>query len=50
LITGSFTLLLYFRYRYTTGEETVSKKLYTALTSIQMGVAEDKNGWTVKID
>ncbi|XP_078177497.1 branched-chain-amino-acid aminotransferase 2, chloroplastic-like [Carex rostrata] len=38
------------RYRYRIGEETVSKKLYTALTSIQMRLVEDKNGWTVKID
>ncbi|XP_078177487.1 branched-chain-amino-acid aminotransferase 3, chloroplastic-like [Carex rostrata] len=38
------------RYRYRIGEQTVSKKLYTALTSIQMGLVEDKNGWTVKID
>ncbi|XP_078149955.1 branched-chain-amino-acid aminotransferase 3, chloroplastic-like isoform X3 [Carex rostrata] len=38
------------RYSYRTGEETVSKKLYTALTSIQTGLVEDNNGWTVKID
>ncbi|KAJ4766825.1 Branched-chain-amino-acid aminotransferase [Rhynchospora pubera] len=38
------------RYRYRTGEETVSKKLYEALTSIQMGLVEDKLGWTVNID
>lgn len=38
------------RYEFRTGEETLSKKLYNALTSIQMGLAEDKKGWTVAVD
>ncbi|XP_037425720.1 branched-chain-amino-acid aminotransferase 2, chloroplastic-like isoform X1 [Triticum dicoccoides] len=38
------------RYEFRTGEDTLSKKLYTTLTSIQMGLAEDKKGWTVTVD
>lgn len=38
------------RYEFRTGEETLSRKLYNALTSIQMGLAEDKKGWTVAVD
>ncbi|KAJ3674061.1 hypothetical protein LUZ60_006053 [Juncus effusus] len=38
------------RYQYKTGDETISTKLYKALTAIQMGLAEDKKGWTVALD
>lgn len=38
------------RYEYKTGAETVSQKLYKSLTAIQMGLEEDKKGWTVEID
>ncbi|KAM0884824.1 hypothetical protein ACQ4PT_030753 [Festuca glaucescens] len=38
------------RYEFRTGEDTLSRKLYDTLTSIQMGLAEDKKGWTVAID
>ncbi|XP_062210457.1 branched-chain-amino-acid aminotransferase 2, chloroplastic-like [Phragmites australis] len=38
------------KYDFRTGPDTVSQKLHTALTSIQMGLAEDKKGWTVAID
>ncbi|XP_058080805.1 branched-chain amino acid aminotransferase 2, chloroplastic-like isoform X2 [Magnolia sinica] len=38
------------RVEYRSGVETVSQKLYSALTSIQMGLVEDKMGWTVEID
>ncbi|XP_062216314.1 branched-chain-amino-acid aminotransferase 2, chloroplastic-like isoform X2 [Phragmites australis] len=38
------------RYEFRTGPDTVSQELYTTLTSIQMGLAEDKKGWTVAID
>lgn len=38
------------RYEFRTGQHTVSQKLYTTLTSIQLGLAEDKKGWTVAID
>ncbi|CAM0872126.1 unnamed protein product [Alopecurus aequalis] len=38
------------RYKFRTGEDTLSRKLYTDLTSIQMGLTEDKKGWTVAID
>ncbi|CAM0948399.1 unnamed protein product [Alopecurus aequalis] len=37
------------RYEFRTGQDTLSGKLHTALTSIQMGLAEDKKGWTVAI-
>ncbi|CAA7048354.1 unnamed protein product [Microthlaspi erraticum] len=36
--------------KYKTGEETLSTKLYTVLTNIQMGVVEDKKGWMVEIN
>uniref|UniRef100_A0A0D9VRK0 Branched-chain-amino-acid aminotransferase n=1 Tax=Leersia perrieri TaxID=77586 RepID=A0A0D9VRK0_9ORYZ len=38
------------RYEFRTGQDTLSQALYTTLTSIQMGLAEDKKGWTVAID
>ncbi|PKU80799.1 Branched-chain-amino-acid aminotransferase 3, chloroplastic [Dendrobium catenatum] len=38
------------RYKYNCGEDAVSRKLYKSLTDIQMGIAEDKKGWTVEID
>ncbi|TVU47835.1 hypothetical protein EJB05_07448 [Eragrostis curvula] len=38
------------RYTFKTGPDTVSQELYTALTSIQMGHAEDSKGWTVAVD
>lgn len=37
------------RFEYKTGAETVSQKLYKSLTAIQMGLEEDKKGWTVEI-
>jgi len=39
-----------FRYEFRTGPDTVSQELYTTLTSIQMGLAEDKKGWTVAVE
>lgn len=36
-------------YEFRTGQDTLSSQLGTALTSIQMGLAEDKKGWTVAI-
>ncbi|KQK22748.1 branched-chain-amino-acid aminotransferase 2, chloroplastic isoform X1 [Brachypodium distachyon] len=38
------------RYEFRTGQDTLSRELYTDLTSIQMGLAEDKKGWTVAVD
>ncbi|XP_020570743.1 branched-chain-amino-acid aminotransferase 2, chloroplastic-like [Phalaenopsis equestris] len=38
------------RYKYNCGEDVVSRKLYRSLTDIQMGLVEDKKGWTVQID
>uniref|UniRef100_A0A0E0KAW8 Branched-chain-amino-acid aminotransferase n=1 Tax=Oryza punctata TaxID=4537 RepID=A0A0E0KAW8_ORYPU len=38
------------RYEFRTGQDTLSQTLHTTLTSIQMGLAEDKKGWTVAID
>ncbi|BAF11375.1 branched-chain-amino-acid aminotransferase 2, chloroplastic isoform X1 [Oryza sativa Japonica Group] len=38
------------RYEFRTGHDTLSQTLHTTLTSIQMGLAEDKKGWTVAID
>lgn len=38
------------RYEFRTGPDTLSQELYTTLTSIQMGLAEDKKGWTVLVD
>ncbi|KAK3150947.1 hypothetical protein QOZ80_3AG0239730 [Eleusine coracana subsp. coracana] len=38
------------RYSFRTGPDTVSQELYTTLTSIQMGLAEDSKGWTVAVD
>uniref|UniRef100_A0ACD5TW36 Uncharacterized protein n=1 Tax=Avena sativa TaxID=4498 RepID=A0ACD5TW36_AVESA len=38
------------RYEFRTGENTLFRKLYNTLTSIQMGAAEDKKGWTVAVD
>ncbi|KAF8718354.1 hypothetical protein HU200_025333 [Digitaria exilis] len=38
------------RHAFRTGPDTVSQELYTTLTSIQMGLAEDKKGWTVALD
>ncbi|KAL5210951.1 hypothetical protein ABZP36_006574 [Zizania latifolia] len=38
------------RHEFRTGQGTLSQTLHTALTSIQMGLAEDKKGWTVAID
>ncbi|XP_044488484.1 branched-chain-amino-acid aminotransferase 6-like isoform X2 [Mangifera indica] len=38
------------RVEYKTGVETVSQKLYAALTGIQTGRIEDKMGWTVQLD
>eukprot|EP00268_Persea_americana_P040990 TRINITY_DN4080_c0_g1_i2.p1 TRINITY_DN4080_c0_g1~~TRINITY_DN4080_c0_g1_i2.p1 ORF type:complete len:250 (-),score=48.56 TRINITY_DN4080_c0_g1_i2:187-936(-) len=35
---------------YEIGGKSISRQLYSALTSIQMGLAEDKMGWTVVID
>ncbi|XXG56798.1 hypothetical protein AAC387_Pa03g4122 [Persea americana] len=35
---------------YKIGGQSISRQLYSALTSIQMGLAEDKMGWTVVID
>ncbi|XP_022762232.1 branched-chain-amino-acid aminotransferase 2, chloroplastic-like [Durio zibethinus] len=35
---------------YKTGEETVANKLRTMLSGIQMGLIEDKKGWTVVLD
>jgi branched-chain amino acid aminotransferase len=43
-------LFLPFRYHFRTGPDTVSQQLYTALTSLQMGLAEDTKGWTVAVD
>lgn len=37
------------RVEYKNGVGVVSQQLYTALTSIQMGLVEDKRGWTVEI-
>lgn len=38
------------RVEYKIGGQSISRQLYSALTSIQMGLAEDKMGWTVVID
>jgi branched-chain amino acid aminotransferase len=38
------------RHEFRTGPDTVSQELYTTLTSIQMGLAEDSKGWTVAVD
>lgn len=38
------------RYEFRTGPDTVSQELYTTLTSIQMGMAEDSKGWTVAVE
>ncbi|XXG63971.1 hypothetical protein AAC387_Pa05g2043 [Persea americana] len=38
------------RVEYRSGVQTVSHQLYSALTSIQMGLVEDTMGWTVEID
>ncbi|KAG0490758.1 hypothetical protein HPP92_007621 [Vanilla planifolia] len=38
------------RYTYTCGEETVTNTIYKSLTAIQMGLVEDRKGWTVDID
>ncbi|RWR82906.1 branched-chain-amino-acid aminotransferase 2, chloroplastic-like protein isoform X1 [Cinnamomum micranthum f. kanehirae] len=38
------------RVEYRSGVQTVSHRLYSALTSIQMGLVEDTMGWTVEID
>uniref|UniRef100_A0ACD5X4Z2 Uncharacterized protein n=1 Tax=Avena sativa TaxID=4498 RepID=A0ACD5X4Z2_AVESA len=38
------------RYEFRTGEDSLSRMLYNTLTSIQMGVAEDKKGWIVAVD
>ncbi|KAL6867562.1 hypothetical protein ACP4OV_015586 [Aristida adscensionis] len=38
------------RHEFRTGPDTVSQQLYTALTSIQMGLGEDKKGWTVSVE
>ncbi|KAF6156864.1 hypothetical protein GIB67_000404 [Kingdonia uniflora] len=38
------------RFEYKTGLGAVSEKLYSTLTAIQMGLIEDKMGWTVEID
>ncbi|KAH7689788.1 Branched-chain amino acid aminotransferase II protein [Dioscorea alata] len=37
------------RYTFKTGKETVSKRLYNALTAIQMGLVQDNKGWTSEI-
>ncbi|XP_043711883.1 branched-chain amino acid aminotransferase 2, chloroplastic-like isoform X2 [Telopea speciosissima] len=37
------------RVEYRTGDGSVSQKLYLTLTGIQMGLIEDKMGWTVEI-
>ena len=39
-----------FRHEFRTGPDTLSQELYTTLTSIQMGLAEDNKGWTVAVD
>ncbi|XP_077233952.1 branched-chain amino acid aminotransferase 2, chloroplastic-like [Tasmannia lanceolata] len=38
------------RVEYKYGDGTVSQRLHSALTSIQVGLVEDKMGWTVEID
>ncbi|XP_039779168.1 branched-chain-amino-acid aminotransferase 3, chloroplastic-like [Panicum virgatum] len=38
------------RHEFRTGPDTMSQELYTTLTSIQMGLAEDNKGWTVAVD
>lgn len=38
------------KYEFRTGPDTVSQELYNALTAIQMGLAEDKMGWTVAVE
>ncbi|PKA49686.1 Branched-chain-amino-acid aminotransferase 5, chloroplastic [Apostasia shenzhenica] len=38
------------RYHYNVGAAAVSTMLYNSLTSIQMGLVEDKKGWTVHIE
>ncbi|KAJ4965086.1 hypothetical protein NE237_016935 [Protea cynaroides] len=38
------------RVEFRTGVGSVSQELYSTLTGIQMGVIEDKMGWTVEID
>ncbi|RLN39890.1 hypothetical protein C2845_PM01G08160 [Panicum miliaceum] len=38
------------RHEFRTGPDTVAQELYTTLTSIQMGLAEDNKGWTVAVD
>ncbi|XP_010461861.1 PREDICTED: branched-chain-amino-acid aminotransferase 6-like [Camelina sativa] len=36
--------------KYRTGEASLSRKLRSMLTNIQMGIVEDKKGWMVEID
>ncbi|CAN6301683.1 unnamed protein product [Urochloa humidicola] len=38
------------RHAFRTGPDTLAQELYTTLTSIQMGLAEDTKGWTVAVD
>ncbi|CAN6290142.1 unnamed protein product [Urochloa humidicola] len=38
------------RHEFRTGPDTLAQELYTTLTSIQMGLAEDNKGWTVAVD
>ncbi|XP_072991214.1 branched-chain amino acid aminotransferase 2, chloroplastic-like [Typha latifolia] len=38
------------RIEYKTGVDTVSQKLYKILTEMQMGLVEDKKGWTVELE
>ncbi|CAL4938375.1 unnamed protein product [Urochloa decumbens] len=38
------------RHAFRTGPDTLAQELYTTLTSIQMGLAEDSKGWTVAVD
>ncbi|MQL79491.1 hypothetical protein Taro_011922 [Colocasia esculenta] len=37
------------RFEYKTGDQTVAQHLYRVITGIQMGLVEDKMGWTVEI-
>lgn len=38
------------RVEYRSGVEAISQQMYSALTSIQMGLVEDTMGWTVELD
>ncbi|WVZ56096.1 hypothetical protein U9M48_006676 [Paspalum notatum var. saurae] len=38
------------RHEFRTGPDTLAQELYTTLTSIQMGLAEDTKGWTVAVE